>query len=294
MTSLPAATRANILKQLGWPSRRDGRWQTVQGGDICAAYRLASDTQRVFIKTHAASRIDMFAAEVDALESIAATDTIRVPAVYFFGADEHTSWLVLEWLDFVSPAPEAHAALGAQLAALHRTTAQHHGWHKANFIGLNEQSNREHVRWCDFFVSERLGQQRQLAHGAATTRALLPALDRVIDELPERFADHEPPPSLLHGDLWGGNWAAVAGGQPVIFDPASYYGDRETDLAMAELFGGFDREFFLAYDATWPRLDGYAQRRDLYQLYHVINHANLFGGGYMTQAQTLMQRILAA
>jgi fructosamine-3-kinase len=147
--------------------------------------------------------------------------------------------------------------------------------------------------WIDFWRERRLGFQLDLAARNGLRGALQTQGRQLMDALPALFAHYRPAPSLLHGDLWGGNWGADAAGNPVIFDPAVYFGDREADLAMTELFGGFSRAFYDAYDAAYPLDKGYETRKTLYSLYHVLNHFNLFGGGYGGQAQRMIQQLLA-
>lgn len=294
MISLPSATLAQIAADLGWPSSCRTQLRSVAGGDICSAYELRCDARRVFVKTHDADKLGMFEAEAAGLDAINATATIRVPSVLGLGSDHQHSWLVLEWLELVTASRATGARLGEALAGLHRHTATSFGWSRDNFIGLSPQSNRRHDRWADFFAQERLEYQcKLLGNGTAATELQLD-LRKLIDRVPTLMGDYRPAPSLLHGDLWGGNQSGLVSGEPVIFDPATYYGDRETDLAMTELFGGFDPTFYAAYDTAWPREDGYETRRDLYQLYHIVNHANLFGGGYVSQARSLARKLLLA
>jgi len=235
----------------------------------------------------------MFDAEARGLQEIAQTRTVRVPAPVCHGTAGDSAYLVVEYL-LLQGADQASAAkLGEQLAAMHRASRARFGWDIDNTIGSTPQHNASSASWVEFFREQRLGYQ--LAHAAehgygGRLQKLGEALLPVIGAF---FTDYRPQPSLLHGDLWGGNFAASDGGAPVIFDPAVYYGDREADLAMTELFGGFPAAFYDAYRAAWPPDPGYRVRRDLYNLYHVLNHLNLFGGGYGGQAQDLMQRLLA-
>jgi fructosamine-3-kinase len=186
------------------------------------------------------------------------------------------------------------AQLGERLAMQHRVTAPRFGWHLENTIGATPQQNAWRDDWVHFFRERRLGVQLDLAfHNGLDSRIV----DRGRD-LGERcgafFSSHRPVPSLLHGDLWGGNWGVVAGvREPVIFDPAVYYGDRETDIAMTRLFGGFGPRFYAAYQAAWPLDQAAGTRRTLYNLYHVLNHFNLFGGGYGQQAEAMIDKLLA-
>ncbi|KAF0205199.1 MAG: hypothetical protein FD173_1182 [Gallionellaceae bacterium] len=234
----------------------------------------------------------MFVAEATALDAIAATATIRVPRPIVHGKACGQSYLVLEHLEF-----SAHGdakLLGEQLAALHRCTAAQFGFARDNFIGISPQPNGWKDDWIAFWREQRLGFQLRLAARNGYSGQLQGMGERLLDALPAFFAGYAPQPSLLHGDLWGGNHAFLTDGTPAIFDPASYYGDRECDLAMTELFGGFPANFYAAYRATWPLDEGYATRRELYNLYHILNHANLFGGGYVRQAEQMIEKLLSA
>jgi fructosamine-3-kinase len=183
--------------------------------------------------------------------------------------------------------------MGRALAAMHRTTDQRFGWRRDNFIGATPQSNRGNDDWTGFWRDARLVPQLALAGRNGLGSRLIDAGERLANMLPRLLAGHAPQASLLHGDLWSGNAAFLADGSPVLFDPAVYFGDREADLAMTELFGGFPRSFYASYSEAWPLDPGYELRRDLYNLYHVLNHANLFGGGYAAQAAALIGRLLA-
>jgi fructosamine-3-kinase len=199
---------------------------------------------------------------------------------------------VLDHLDLQdAPTSSTMEELGRALACLHHVTGDRFGWHRPNYIGSTPQTNTPHADWVGFFIDCRLRPQLELASGRANTLGRLGT--QLIDRLPAFFSPYQPVPSLLHGDLWGGNAGATTDARPVMFDPAVYYGDRETDLAMTELFGGFPRRFYDAYRESWPLDDGYAQRKTLYQLYHVLNHFNLFGGGYATQAERMLHRLLS-
>jgi len=185
------------------------------------------------------------------------------------------------------------AAMGRMLAAVHRATGSRYGWRRDNFIGSAPQCNREHDDWTAFWRDMRLLPQLEAAERNGLGARLIDSGRKLAGSLSRLLAGHAPQASLLHGDLWSGNAAFLAGGAPVVFDPAVYRGDREADLAMTELFGGFPRAFYAAYADAWPIDAGYAMRRDLYNLYHVLNHANLFGGGYAAQAQSMIGRLLS-
>ena len=265
--------------------------QPVGGGDISAAWRIETTGGAAFLKTGPASSHHMFSAEAEGLQALAATGAIRVPAVIACDASDDTAFVALEWLDLRAPARDTEALLGEQLADLHRSTADRFGWHRDNTIGLTPQHNEWSDDWVGFFREQRLGFQLRLAAENGFRGALQEQGARLMKRLPVYFESYLPEPSLLHGDLWGGNWASCDG-RPAIFDPAVYYGDRETDLAMTRLFGGFGRAFYTAYEGAWPLASGHRERNDLYQLYHVLNHLNLFGSGYLGRAQDLIQRLL--
>jgi protein-ribulosamine 3-kinase len=233
----------------------------------------------------------MFIAEAAGLEAIAATNTIRVPLPITHGSAGGQSYLVLEHLELSSRGNAK--LLGDQLASLHRCSSSQYGFAQDNFIGTTPQPNLWQDNWIDFWREQRLGFQLRLAAQNGYGGQLQSLGTKLQDALPAFFEGYTPKPSLLHGDLWSGNHAFLADGTPAIFDPAVYYGDRECDLAMTELFGGYGTDFYAAYRAAYPLDSGYATRRELYNLYHILNHANLFGGGYAGQAARIMQKLLA-
>jgi fructosamine-3-kinase len=263
------------------------------GGGFAACQRWESTTGPVFVKVAPLSREAALEAEAEALGELAAAKAVRVPGVLGFGVSGDRAFLALEWVDFGSARAGSEAQLGERLARLHRSTAARFGWHRDNTIGATPQRNDWTAEWPEFFARHRLGFQLELAERAGHGGCWLERGRELCGRLEAFFAGYAPQPSLLHGDLWGGNWAADAAGAPVIFDPATYYGDREADLAMTHLFGGFGPEFYAAYDAAWPLDRGASARRDLYNLYHVLNHLNLFGGGYRAQAERMIERLLA-
>lgn len=245
----------------------------------------------VFRKTGPAASIEMFTAEAEGLAEIAATGTIRVPEVFRTGVDGGTAFIEMEMLQLEPASRATEAALGEQLATLHQVTRERFGWHRDNTIGLNPQHNDWSDDWVTFFREKRLGFQFELAARNGYTDALEEQGGLLLKRLPLFFKDYEPHAALLHGDLWGGNWGSCDG-RPVIFDPAVYYGDPESDLAMTRLFGGFGRAFYDAYAERIPPASGSHNRSDLYQLYHVLNHLNLFGSGYLGRAQDLICKLL--
>ena len=246
--------------------------------------------QTAFEKTGPASALDMFEAEAEGLRELAATGAIRVPEVYDVGVRGGEAFIAMERLALAPASPDAESRLGERIAVLHAHTAERFGWHRDNTIGLTPQHNPWSDDWPGFFAEHRLGFQLELAarNGYAGELATLGVALR--DGLSTFFDGYSPAASLLHGDLWGGNWG-VADGEPVIFDPAVYFGDSETDIAMTQLFGGFGRRFYAAYFAERPLADGSEARLELYRLYHVLNHLNLFGAGYHGQAVSLLRSL---
>jgi len=234
----------------------------------------------------------MFAAEVRALQALSATDAVRAPTVITLGSTEDHAFLVLEYLDLAALDQQGGNRLGTALAQLHRVAGDSFGWDGDNFIGATPQINTPHPSWPHFFGERRLRPQLELALRNGMDKALAAKGDAIIERVGGLFIDYRPVASLLHGDLWSGNAAQCSDGAPVIFDPACYYGDRETDIAMAELFGGFPTSFFAAYRAAWPLDSGYEMRKPLYNLYHILNHFNLFGGAYLGQAQRMIEGLL--
>ena len=265
--------------------------QQAAGGCINQGFILVgSNGRRFFLKRNDARRAAMFAAEAAGLDELLAAGAVRVPAPICHGVSGTQAFLVLEWLDLGGPGDAA--ALGRGLAALHRTTRPRFGWHRDNTLGSTPQINTEATDWPGFFAEQRLGYQLRLARHNGAGAGLINSGERLMAQLPAFFSGYQPLPSLLHGDLWGGNYG-YADGAPVLFDPAVYFGDREADLAMTELFGGFPAAFHAAYREAWPLDPGYGVRKTLYNLYHVLNHFNLFGGGYASQAQDMIARLLA-
>jgi fructosamine-3-kinase len=256
-----------------------------------ATWQVIANGSRYFVKTAEAGRRSMFDAEAAGLRALATTGAVRVPAVTAVGGEEDTVFLVLEWLD-IGPGGR-DAALGRALAALHRSTSDRFGFHRDNTIGATPQVNAWIADWPAFFRDQRIAPQLALAAQRGANHRLLAIGERLLSQVEPLLMGHVPRPSLLHGDLWAGNAGQLATGEPVLFDPAVYFGDREADLAMSELFGGFTPDFYAAYRDAWPVDAGYGMRRELYNLYHVLNHFNLFGGGYGHQAEAMIAHLLA-
>jgi fructosamine-3-kinase len=267
------------------------RHSSVGGGCINQGYRLDSQDYSYFVKLNKASLLEMFEAEALGLEQMWKTQTIRVPKPICTGIAENSAYIVLEWLELGGPSNAAvWQEMGRKLAQLHRNgVADQFGWDLQNTIGSTPQMNSWSDDWTKFWAEQRIGYQLKLAQ---RNGGHFPEADRLLRQIPEILAGHTPQPSLVHGDLWGGNASVTSAGEPTIFDPATYYGDREVDLAMTELFGGFPPAFYQGYELVWPLEPGYENRKVLYNLYHILNHFNLFGGGYAGQAKRMMQQLL--
>jgi fructosamine-3-kinase len=306
--TLSAEIAAAISRATGTPFR-PATSAAVGGGCVNQTFSLADGARRYFVKLHAAERLPMFEAESAGLEHLAAANALRVPRAICHGVTAGQAFLVLEFLPLTGRGDAA--LLGRKLAQQHRVSAARFGGPRDNWIGATPQPNAWSDDWVEFWRERRLGFQLELAARNGYGGALQRDGAALMARLEGFFSDYRPLPALLHGDLWGGNHGFLADGtfdlscpsghrksepprgEPVIFDPAVYYGDRECDLAMSELFGGFAPAFHAAYREAWPLDPGYAVRRTLYNLYHVLNHANMFGGGYAAQAQRMTAQLLA-
>lgn len=290
--TLPAGSRLEVEHALGpIVSARP-----VGGGSISHAWKLDCASGPVFLKHNPSAPAAMFAAEADGLRALrdAAENHLRVPSVLALGesADDGGGWIALEWLE---PAPRGddQTRLGRGLAAVHRHGGGGWGWERDNWIGSLPQSNVRAETWPAFWRDRRLAPQMDLARRNGRLPAAEADWERLFGRLPDLLAaGYEDGPSLLHGDLWSGNVLSTADG-PAVIDPAVYRGHREVDLAMAALFGGFDPDFFAAYDQAWPLRPGWRRRRGIYQLYYLLVHVNLFGGGYGAQAASVLRQVLA-
>ena len=247
-----------------------------------------------FIKRAPLAMRALFEAEAAGLAELRQAAALRVPETIEVGVAGDEAFIALEWLDLVPPDATSEERLGEGLAWLHRIRGPAFGYAANNFIGATPQANTESGDWLTFWRERRLLPQFELAAANGYGGRLQDRGRRLIEVMDVFFATYRPAASLLHGDLWSGNRGALAGGTPVIFDPAVYYGDREADLAMTTLFGSFGPRFYSAYAATWPLDQAAGTRRALYNLYHVLNHLNLFGGSYGDKAEGLIDRLLAA
>ena len=247
------------------------------------------DGREYFIKKNQSSFLPFFEAEAQALTEISKTETARVPGVIAHGMDNRQAFLVLEYIEEGRNSSNGQVNLGTQLARLHRVSQPYFGWSTDNCIGATPQPNPRSDNWPAFYRDHRLAHQFDLA---ANKGRKFEGAQKLLDSIESFFSPYTPHPSLLHGDLWGGNAGYDIEGEPFIFDPASYYGDREADLAFTYMFGGFSSAFYDAYEKEYPVDSGFRQRRTLYNLYHELNHFNLFGGGYANSAQSSINELL--
>jgi fructosamine-3-kinase len=263
---------------------------SVSGGCINQGYAISDARLTYFVKINQASQVAMFEAEMLGLQQMYETATIRVPQPLCWGTASNSSYIVLEWLEMRDSDSKSWQEMGRKLAAMHKVTSQQgFGWNMNNTIGSTPQINNWKSDWRAFYTQNRLGYQFKLATQRGGN---FPLQDQLLAVIPELLGDHQVQPSLVHGDLWGGNAGCTVDGEPVIFDPATYFGDREVDIAMTELFGGFPPIFYQGYEEVFPLNSGYEKRKPIYNLYHVLNHFNLFGGGYTSQANRMIEKIL--
>lgn len=266
------------------------KYQSVSGGDISDAYLLETETGRYFLKTNPAKdALAMFEVERAGLAALDQHPSIRIPKVLSSYQLSDRAALLMEYIEAKRPNEANWRLFGRSLAELHRETQNQFGWTQDNFIGRLPQSNQAHRTWIDFYATERLLPQIELAR----TKGLLspaesPGLAELKVGLEPYCADIKP--ALLHGDLWSGNFLFDVSGQPCLIDPATYYGHDEVDLAMTRLFGGFDTAFYAAYAEIQPPKAGEAERNDLYQLYYLLVHLNLFGRSYYTSVKRSLNK----
>ena len=288
--ALPADVAEAIAPYLKSPVRRTS---FVGGGCIAHATRLDTDDGSFFLKYGRGAVAQTFSAEAAGLRALRGAESpLLMPAVLAAEdhIDERPGFLLMEWIEPGSKGDGFWEAFGHGLAVLHRHTAEQYGFDQDNFIGRLPQHNAWANTWPAFFRLNRLGPQAAMARKAGHWRsAWEPALHTLENRLANLLPEH-PPASLLHGDLWSGNFLVTATGWAALIDPAVYYGHREADLAMTELFGGFSDRFYHAYREAWPLESGYEERREIYNLYHLINHLNLFGSSYAGAVTSILKR----
>lgn len=286
---IPDSVRQSIQQSVGQEIKSS---QSVSGGSInrAAKVTLADDTT-CFLKWNTTADPNMFVVEEKGLELLSSADTIlRVPDVFTTGqTDSGTGFLLQEFVTEGRSKPDSAENFGRALAALHKHHEDQYGLDHDNYIGKLPQSNNWHGNWIDFFVKERMQPQLKMATDAGKLGSSTVAhFKSMYKQLPDIFPDE--PPSLLHGDLWGGNYFFDEDGKATIYDPAVYYGHREIELAFTHLFGGFPSTFYNAYEETYPLENGFSQRKDVYNLYPLLVHTNLFGGSYARQVEGIVRR----
>jgi len=282
----------HIAASISNASNRDfhiGTKNTVHGGCINQTFLLTDNHLGYFVKINQVSSLDNFHCEITGLTTIDNTNTIRVPKVICAGSFENYSFLVLESIQLMNRGLIDNFALA--LADLHKKQNSQFGFSENNYIGATKQINSPMPDWIEFFLQNRIGYQLDLLESKYDIRPLRKLENELRIRIGDLFKNHTPAASLLHGDLWQGNYSFDEQGAPVIYDPACYYGDHEADLAMLELFGNPGRRFFDVYRQHYPIDQGYQQRKMLYNLYHILNHANLFGTSYLGQAKEMMGRL---
>ncbi len=265
--------------------------ETAVGGDINDSYYLHTPANNYFLKTNKAELSQMFSAEFDALNTIRKQQCIRAPKPFLHGKTTHFCYLILEHITLQTPVD--YRKFGSQLAQMHLTTDASFGWHRNNTIGTTLQCNTNENDWPEFWKKHRLDVQIELAIADNQNTGLIDQLVRLNSVCDRLFGNRVVKKSLLHGDLWTGNYAADEKQEPVIYDPASYYGDHETDLAMLELFGQPPAEFYESYQELLVIDQGFNTRKVLYNLYHMLNHLHLFGEQYVSVVNSMTALLLA-
>ena len=273
----------------------DGKILSVEyvgGGDINQARRLKTSKGDFFLKLNLVSKArKMFEVEQKGLELLAAAKTIRVPSVIAVISDGKNAGLLMEYIETGYRADGFWEKFGTALATLHRESTKQYGLDHDNFIGSLPQSNGAHDTWSEFYIYERLLPQIEIAMADGKMTAHdLKSFKGLFKKLPEICP--EDVPSLTHGDLWSGNFLVSSESEPVLIDPAVSYAHREMDLAMSRLFGGFDRSFYRAYEGAWPLEPGFEKRLPIYQLYYLMVHVNLFGGGYVRSTRNILKEFV--
>lgn len=266
--------------------------QPISGGDISSAYLIKSVGNSFFLKVNNKSFArEMFSAEKKGLEAIKNTQTISVPDVILADSFENQSFLLMEFVESRRPSGNDFKGLGEKLAQLHLCSNNQFGFDSDNFIGSLPQSNSFHTDWTGFYWNKRIFPQLKMAFdNHLLSKEELPKDEKAVSKFNEVFGEVKP--SLLHGDLWGGNYLISSGGMPYLIDPATYFGHSMVDIAMTKLFGGFDTEFYTAYHEIIPKTENYEAQIELYQLYYLLVHLNLFGMGYYSGVKNILKKYL--
>jgi len=262
--------------------------KVAHGGCISDSYTVTTLNDKLFLKQSGLNQADMFEAEANGLKELSQCKSLRVPQVFGTFQNDRNCYILMESLNLSSHNSSSFTKLGKSLAEMHRISAEKHGLDQNNYIGSTPQINNKCESWVDFYNHCRLMPQAYMT-GNDEIEKKCEALAEICESF---FTDYTPSPSLLHGDLWSGNTARCDLDTPMIYDPAVYYGDRETDLAFTEFFGGFTNDFYDAYQESWEVHPGYQIRRYLYQLYHSLNHLNLFGNSYLNRSLEMLDYLL--
>lgn len=291
---MPNPTMALILETavetLG-SNYRAASFSPLGGSGFCDLFRLSvAGENDLFVKA-GGKMIDPFQAEQQGLLLLTQCDAFRVPALLDCTGRSGLDMLLMEWIDIAPLGMSQGARFGEALAQLHGIEAQRFGLDQNNFIGASLQLNGWHGEWWPFFCQRRLGYQLELAGQRGLPRAVQSAGQILLQRIEQRFKEDTPTACLLHGDLWTGNTGIDPQGNPVIFDPAVYYGDADTDIAMSRLFGSLPDSVYQAYRALRPVRGDWPLRQMVYDLYHWLNHYNLFGGGYLRSVADTIQQL---
>lgn len=282
-----------VLSQRKGAEVRVLSFQGLGGGCINDARRVETTDGVYFLKSNPAPLPGMFPREAEGLAALAAVGAIAVPEPVHAhdGGEGIIPFLLTTWIEPGRRARGFSREFGRRFARLHKEgTGERFGFAHDNYLGSTPQPNGWSDDWVAFFREERLGHQLALARRNGFGGELQLLGERLLDGLPDFIGEPGEPPTLLHGDLWGGNYMVTDSGAPALIDPAAYYGRREADLAMTRLFGGFDGEFYAGYEEVWPLAGGSGLRIDIYQLYHLLNHLNLFGGSYLGGCIRILRR----
>ena len=268
-------------------------FRPVSGGDISSAYLLETQNQKLFLKVNSKSFAkSLFLAEQKGLQAIEDTKTIAVPRVHLVGELGGKAFLLMDFIESRRPNAKDYTHLGRDLAKLHLASSDQFGFSSDNFIGSLPQYNAWHADWAEFYWDERIAPQLELTRkNEALEEKYIPSKDRAIKIFVQLFG--EVSPALLHGDLWGGNYLIAIDGTPYLIDPAVCYGHSMMDVAMSRLFGGFDAEFYDSYHQIIPQPQFYREQIDIYQLYYLLVHLNLFGRSYRSSVVDILERYFA-
>lgn len=261
----------------------------IGGGCINRCYKLHTTDDDLFLKCNSQEYLDMFEKEQRGLTALSSFSELEVPQPLYTGTLGSKAFLIMEYIEASAKSEEFFGRLGRGLARMHRKTQEEYGWNEDNYIGRLAQSNTYNSNWIDFFISQRLVPQIE----TAVNQKVLPLKERRdLEVLLTKLHNYlvTEPPAFIHGDLWSGNIMSGPGGSPCLLDPAVYFGHREVELAFTTLFGGFDTEFYQSYNEVYPLQSGYSDRFELYNLYPLLVHLNLFGTGYLSSIGQVISR----